>query len=122
MKIVTDLIESNNLLKQYSEATAQVWMFHISHKKLAIKLSSKNTKDVVYIVVIACEHIVGSFAWNNAKLSIFKEKDKITSDNIYKIIDQESGFELISSGGFSAAKGIESEFGNSFDNFFLDHE
>lgn len=117
MKIVTDLNESSNLLRQYTKANVQIWAFHISHKRLAIRLSYLNSLEVLYVFVVSAEYITGPFSWSGSNITIVKEIDDVTSESIYKITDKVVGFELVSSGGFSLAQGLESEFGTSFDNF-----
>lgn len=117
MKIVTDLNESNDLLKQYTKANVHVWAFHITHRRLAIRLSYFNSLEVLYIFVISSKYISGPFSWTGSNITIIKEADDVTSESIYKITDKVAGFELISSGGFSLAQGLESEFGSSFDDF-----
>jgi hypothetical protein len=117
MKTITDITEANILLQRYNGATAQICMFGISLKRLALRLTLANVSEVIYIVGVSCEHIAGSFAWNNANLSISSEIDKGTNETITRIADKKAGFELITTGGFSVAMGLLNEFGTSFDNF-----
>ena len=119
MRIITDLTEANNLLKSLTDFNAQIWMFHISHKKIAIRFSTKKVEElVVYLVVVSCDYMTGPFSWNKANIFISKKLDE-NSELRYKIVDKDSKFELISSGGFSIAQGLESEFGKSFDDFLI---
>lgn len=122
MRITTDIEEANNLLKEYIGATAQIWMFHISHQRLAIRLSYPKKYEVIYIVAVSSEYINGPFTWSNANIEVIKEINNEKSESNYKIRDKEAGFELDASGGFTLTKGQESEFGKSFEDFYLDKD
>jgi hypothetical protein len=121
METIINIAAANQLLEKYSGARAQVWAFHISHKRLALKLSLpkilNNYPETVYVIAVTCESIKGSFSWQNANLQI---QECISDDlePIIKIIDRNAGFELVALGGFTLAQGNEEEFGTSFDNFF----
>lgn len=117
MKIITDITEANILLQRYGDATAQICMFGISLKRLALRLTLANVSEVIYIVGVGCEHITGHFVWDNANLSISTQTDKETNEIKTQIVDKKAGFELITTGGFSVAMGLLNEFGTSFDNF-----
>lgn len=117
MKIITNLKDANILLRSYVGATCQVCIFSISLKRMALKLILPNVSEVVYIVAISCESIKGRFSFTNADLSITSKVDKETQETLTTIIDKQGNFELITSGGFSLAKGLEIEFGTSFEKF-----
>jgi len=110
MKVITNINEANILLKNFVGANTQIFSFDISHKKLIIRLTKEHLVEVLYIAVVSCEQITCSFSWKNMNMSIVSFKDKETKETMTKIFDEESGFELVSSGGFSLAMGIESEF------------
>lgn len=74
---------------------------------------------VAYIIGVGCERINGNFHITNIDLSIIEEFNSETKTSVTKIIDKTSSFELITSGGFSIAQGLESEFGKSFDKFII---
>ncbi|MEL7003983.1 MAG: hypothetical protein AAFN93_14775 [Bacteroidota bacterium] len=118
MKTYTNLSESNELLSNYIGATAQIYVFSITHKRLAIRLKLPKKDEVLYLVAVGCKRINGDFYWKDANLSIVE----LISDgeDTTKIIDNSGDFELISLGGFSILQGREEEFGTSFDNFILD--
>jgi hypothetical protein len=117
MKTISDLKESNFLLKEYNGSYTQVWGFNISLKRLLLKLTKSSESEVLYIIVVGCEHITGPFSWKNSKVSLSKEIDQETSNTITKVIDKEAGFELVSDGGFALVQGSELDFGKSFENF-----
>jgi hypothetical protein len=119
MKTISDLKESNLLLVQYNGSYAQVWAFNTSLKRLLLKLTKSGEAEVLFIIIVGCEHIAGPFSWKSSKVSISIEIDQETSDTITRIIDKEAGFELVSNGGFALAQGLDSDFGKSFE-FFSD--
>jgi hypothetical protein len=119
MKIITEIKEANSLLEFYSGATFQIVMFSTSLKRMALRLARPNLQEVLYIIGIGCESINGRFNFTCTTLNI----NQIENEECRTIIsDVSEGFSLVTSGGFSLAQGIESEFGTSFDNFLLDKE
>lgn len=120
MEIVTDINRINQILTEYQGDKAKIWMFDISHIRLAIKIYSKRKDDVLFLVMMGCKYIKGNFKLDNPKLSVKKDFDTETSEVIFKIIDEVRDFELISTGGVALAKGIEAEFGDSFERFLLE--
>lgn len=120
MKIITDVKEANHLLQSYAGALFQVYMYSASLKRIALRLMLSDIEDVVYIVGVGTESINGRFSFTNANFFIALESEKTTNEVLTRITDKSSGFELITSGGFSLAQGKESEFGTSFDNFLTD--
>ncbi|PZF74815.1 hypothetical protein [Taibaiella soli] len=124
MTIYTEIREANNILKKYLGAKVQVWIFDVSHKRLALKISlptpSTGYPLTVYIVAITCEHITGAFSWKNGNLVINECVDNNFGE-VIKLTDSSAHFELIASGGFVVAEGMEEEFGTSFDNLLGGH-
>lgn len=117
MKIVTDIKEANDLLQSYIGAILQIAFYSNSLKRIAIKICLPNIEEVIYFVGVGCESISGRFCLSNVNLSIIKGVDEETKESIVTISDKVLGFELSTSGGFSLAQGLESDFGTSFDNF-----
>src|SRR5260221_14304888 len=82
MTAITDIQEANNLLERFEGAAVQVWMFHITHRRLAIKLSRKgNYEDIIYLAAVQCSHISGPFSWKMSDLKI-----NSIIDNEYAVI------------------------------------
>ena len=74
MKTLVHRNDYVSVLSEYRGTQAKVWMFHISHSRLAIMLSTEEQSQVIYIVAIGCERISGPFSWENADLSITVEQ------------------------------------------------
>jgi len=117
MRTITDVNESIGLLGQYKGSFVQIVAFNIGLKRLLIKLSKSKDSEVLFVIVVGCEHINGPFSWKEGNVSLSQEIDKATSEIITKVTDRNAGFELISSGGFALAQGLNSDFDESFINF-----
>jgi hypothetical protein len=118
MKIITDIKEANNILQSYIGANVKIAFYTESLKKIAIRVMLPNVNEIIYLVGGSCDYINGRFNFSNANLSIIADVDKNTKEDMTRIFDKISGFELITSDGFTLVQGIESEFGNSFENSF----
>lgn len=117
MNILTEVKEINEILNEYRGNQARVWMFDITHVKLAIKIYSNQKGDVIYLIMSGCKYIKGLFSLCNPDLYIAQYSDDEISQTVLKLIDKNSDFELSSTSGIALAKGMESEFGDSFENF-----
>lgn len=120
MKIITDVTEANNLLHSYIGAILQIAFYSESLKRIAIRICLPDVNEVVYLVGVGCESISGRFSFSNIHLSIVMTVDDEMKETLTKISDITSGFQLVTTGGFSLAQGYESEFGESFDDFLKD--
>ncbi|THU30797.1 hypothetical protein FAM09_29800 [Niastella caeni] len=111
MKTITNIDECNKVLKDFNGASAQIWLFHITHKRLALRIwlwseAEHQVQKEIYIVALGCEHIVGGFFLENANLLIVKTNNEF-SEPIYKIIDENSDFELIANAGIGLLDSID---------------
>ena len=95
---------------------AQVWLFNVGHKRLAIRLELSESNEVLYIIAISCEHITGPFVWQKVRIQIIESINE-RSSVITVIKDTNAGFELTSSGGVTMVIAPKSDFTQSFDNF-----
>ncbi|MBP2616381.1 hypothetical protein [Chryseobacterium jejuense] len=98
---------------------AQIWLFDISHKRIAIRFYFNENDKIAYIIMVNCEYIQGFFSVDNPTFSISQFLNNVSLENMYKIIDENNNFELISR-GIVFVKGKESEFGDNFDEFLMD--
>jgi hypothetical protein len=112
MKTFTDIDECNKILGDFIGANAQIWQFHITHKRLIIRMwwwsvDEHKVKNEMFIAALGCQHIVGAFQWGNADVSITKEINSEFSEPIYRIKDKNSDFELIADAGVGLMDSIE---------------
>lgn len=116
MKITSEIDKINKMLQNSGEY-AKIWLFDTSHVKMAIKIYSKQSEELFYLVAAGCKHIKGSFYLHNPKFSIIQYFDDESLETVFKIIDDNSDFELKATAGVALAKGVDSEFGDSFEDF-----
>lgn len=116
MEIVIDLNKINQILKDFKGSKAEFWLFDISHKKIAIRISINSKEDVIYLVIAGCQYIRGAFSWDNPNIYVDKYHDEKKMENIYRLLDLNADFKLEGIAGAALAKGLESEFGHSFED------
>lgn len=102
------------LLEAWHGAYAQIWMFHIGHKRLAMRLSREDEAEDLYIIGSTCEHIHGPFSWENARLSVAFERGGAAST---RVLDEGAGFRL-SCNGVILVRASLKEFLTSFESFW----
>ena len=114
MKRLVQLKDYKKILNQYRGAYAQIWLFNVSLKRMILRLSFEDVAEVLFIISVSTEHIIGPTTWQKANIAIKKKKNKETTEVIYKVIDEKAGFELISESPItlvlSTAKGVDTFF------------
>jgi hypothetical protein len=80
-------------LRGWRGANAQVWTFHVSHKRLALRVARQSSTNELLITGLSCEHMAGPFAWKNCDLEIV-EDSSAEHEIPQRLIDRNSGFEL----------------------------
>lgn len=120
MKKIIQQEEFDRYLKEYQGAQAQLWLFHITHKRLAIRLSKNEYSDALYIIAVDCEFISGNFSWKNAHIQVEIKAGEFKYEAEIKIFDELAKFELKCTGGYTLALGANTEMDNSFENFLGD--
>jgi hypothetical protein len=116
MKFITDIQEANTILNQYKGAKAQICMFSLSLKRLALRLQLPGISEVVFIIGAGCEYVSGNFEWDEANLLVTSERGKVDEIRT-KVLDENKQFLLVTSGGFALVVGLLNEFGESFEHF-----
>jgi hypothetical protein len=94
-------------------------MFHVSFRRLVLRLSRLDEPEVIYIVAVGCDYIVGPFSWKSANVSLITDSSGETEWAVSRILDQEAGFELRCS-SVTIARGPSTDFDKTFDNFLGD--
>jgi hypothetical protein len=112
MKTIISVEDCNKVLGNYAGASTQIWSFHITHKRLILRLwwwseDEHKIKDEIFLAALSCEHIVGSFYLEKSSLSIAKEIDLVSNEPVYRILDKYSEFELIATGGVGLLDTLE---------------
>lgn len=119
MKIITQIDDANILLKSYAGARFQIFLYELTLNRIALRLTSPSIVEVLYIIGIGTESMCGYFSFDNANFSIQSILNLDNSESLIKIADVNTKFEIITSGGFTLAQGLESEFGISFNDFLI---
>lgn len=121
MEIITGLNQINETLKDFEGDKAQLWLYDITHKKIAIRISINNGDNVIYLVMASCQYIRGTFSWENPNVYVDKYYDEKKMENIYLLKDINVDFQLEATSGVVLAKGLESEFGDNFEVFLKNY-
>jgi hypothetical protein len=117
LKTFDDIDAANELLEAYRGAKAQIWMYHVSLQRLALRLSWPKEDNAVYLVAAGCEHITGSFSWTVHGLCIQSIRNEGVTLRT-KITDEKASFELLCSGGFVMMQGAEKELADLLSKFY----
>jgi hypothetical protein len=119
MKIIIENEDWGAALAQWRGAEAALWIYHVSHKKLALMLSRKDESEQLYVVAVACKHIRGNFSWDDANLEIHADYDADSQEAITRVIDNVANFELICS-SVTIARGPSTDLDKRFEGFMGD--
>src|SRR5690349_18758933 len=91
-------------------------MFHVSFRRLALRLSRPDEPEVIHIVAVGCEHIVGPFSWKQADISLITSSSDETEWAVTRVVDRKAGFDLRCS-SVAIARGPGTDFDKTFNNF-----
>lgn len=81
------------VLAKYCGGNAQLWAFHVSHKKMLLCLSRDETEEAAFILGVGCQHISGPFSWEDVDILItFCPASE--GEGEVRIADRKAGFEL----------------------------
>jgi len=119
MKTVIRPEFESGVLKEWRGAHAKVWMFHVTHNRLALRLDRTGSDEALYIVAIGCELITGPFSWKNANICLVSVNSTESGEYRSRIFDKQVGFELICS-GVALVKAPIGEFDVTFEGFLGD--
>ena len=121
MRILVDAKDQSSVLADWRGAKAEIWIFDLTFRRLALLLRKAGAPDILYVVGITCRHITGPFRWDNAKLSITLSdtaKSDVTGEPLTRLFDQDAGFELLCH-GVAVVRGIHGDIVHSFGEEFL---
>ena len=121
MRVTVDAKDESSVLSQWQGAEAEVWIFDLTFRRLALLLRKPGADDILYVVGIGCRHITGPFRWDNAHLSIAlsdTRRSDITGEPLTRLFDQGAGFELLCDGA-GLVRGLKTDIVNSFGDEFV---
>ena len=116
MKVIIAPENCDQALRRWQGGVAKMWLYHISLKRLALRIERPTEAEVLYVVGSGCTHIHGPFVWNNANIAISNHRDPVTGENICQVTDAFAGFELFCS-TVTLAGGPANEVDESFGTF-----
>jgi hypothetical protein len=117
MKTVIDPSQYNAMLAKWRGASARIWIFDVSLTRLGIRLSKLDEPEVLYIVGVSCEHIVGPFSWQESEVSIAVKSESGESFDL--LFDKKAGFALRCL-GIVMVRGSATDLDKTFANFLGD--
>ena len=116
MKKLVETNKQESVLADWRGARAKLWMFHVTHNRMAISLSRKGEHEALYIICVACERLSGPFHWDQADIRIITEAPNQWGEVRRRIVDTQAGFELLCS-DVVIIHGAASVPTDPFDNF-----
>jgi hypothetical protein len=116
MKEYIDITEQESVLAQWRGARAKIWMFHVTHNRMAINICRKGEQEAIYIVAVGCERLSGPFHWDQANITINTDAPNQWGEVRRQVVDAQAGFELLCS-DVVIFRGPASVPGDPFDNF-----
>lgn len=117
MKTFTEPAEVKKLLEDWRGADAKVWLFHVTHKRLAVRFTHPDRLNVLYVVGNGCERMSGPFSWKRVSVHYQSNTEHETGSETCRISDAAAGFELVCSSIVLVEAPVE-HFPQSFDGFF----
>jgi hypothetical protein len=85
--IITSGLQTEEL-NRWHGTRAAIWMFDVSHRRLALLLFRPDAPEALYIVGVGCEWITGPFSWDMADLRLAH------GEHQERVTDAKAGFEL----------------------------
>lgn len=116
MKTVVPFEEMHSELTRWQGAEAVVWMYHATHRRLAIMLSRPGEPEVLYVVAVGCAHIHGPFRWQDASLTIAEPDRKDEHGTTARVEDKRAAFEIRCS-SVALALGPATDYDATFEGF-----
>jgi hypothetical protein len=111
--------EQEAVLAQWCGTRAKIWLFHVSHNRMAIHLVRKGEREGIYIIAVGCERFVGPFSWDQANIIVVTEPPNQWGEVRRRIMDKQAGFEVLCS-DVVIAHGPAAVPEDPFDNFLVD--
>jgi hypothetical protein len=120
MNRFVDKDKYNEVLEQYKGAYAQIWTFHITLKRLVIRLSFPKQRNELFILGAGVMFMNGPFSWEQSNIII---EDELIDDKLVpysRILDSSSSFELTAYGGFVLMDSDSEAIWYTLDEFRID--
>ena len=119
MKTVIEPKNQDSILAQWRGACAQIWIFDVSLKRVAIRIYRPHEAELLYVIAVGCNHITGPFSWDGANLSISLDTSDSLRPNARRVVDDGVGFELRCSDA-KVVRGPSTDFDKTFEDFLAE--
>ncbi|MCK6524640.1 hypothetical protein L6R49_24805 [Myxococcota bacterium] len=116
MKFIVPTTDHERHLRLFQGGTVKVWMFHVSLRRLALRVQLNDEPRALYIVCPGCVHIHVPFVWREASLSVSNSVDEETQQGVVEVADHGAGFKL-QCDSVAMALGAVNELDLSFEGF-----
>jgi hypothetical protein len=117
MKTIIQPNQHSAILAKWRGSDARIWIFDISLTRLCLRLARLGDPEVLYIIGVSCEHIVGPFSWSDSEVSIILQKGSGGSSDL--VADKKASFTL-QCHGIVMAVGPAGELKKTLQNFLGD--
>lgn len=97
MKTLIKPADRVSVVALWRGAEAKLWLFHVTHNRMAIQLCRDDQEDVLYMVAIGCERISGPLCWEPADIVLRSGPPDQWGEVRQHLVDSEAGFELVCS-------------------------
>lgn len=95
-KIIVEPEAQDETLARWRGGDVVVWMYHASHRRMALRLSAPGLMEDLYVVGVGCRLIQGPFFWRASDLRILvgevRDGDGLTTGRV--VLDPSVGFRL----------------------------
>ncbi|GEN06037.1 hypothetical protein MFU01_10740 [Myxococcus fulvus] len=95
-KTIVEPEAQDETLAQWRGGDVVVWMYHASHRRMALRLSAPGLMEELYVVVVGCRFIQGPFSWRASDLRILvgevRDSGGLTTGRV--VFDPSVGFRL----------------------------
>ena len=81
-------------LSAWRNARVQLWLYHVTHCRMALSLSRDGEREALYVLAVGCRRISGPLQWESADISIDQVPLQAGNWATKRIIDAGAGFEL----------------------------
>lgn len=115
--VVQNIDHINEILQEYKDCNAQIWAYHVSLRRMAIRLWTDIKGEQLILVCGGIFYVQGFIDRENANVSLSKCPDD-KHEWAYCLTDDEAGFKLLAYNGIILARGDFGEFNMQFDSLF----
>ncbi|MCY1015227.1 hypothetical protein [Pyxidicoccus sp. MSG2] len=111
--------EWDGRLRQQAGAEAQIWLYHVTFKRLLLKVFHPKEEQAVYALALGCTHMEGPFNWSQSAIEVIETEAGGPQEPRYWILDRANGFRL-SCSSVVLYEGAANSFFKTFDDLVVE--